>query len=234
MDGGAVHELTDSNGVFHDLPLEDLKRIDRQIRSLQKAQARCRKTAGHPNAKDYLAHGASKRYRRLDREISRLNAHATRIVKDAQHKMTTRLVRDNDIIVVEDLQVRNMIRRPKAKPDPLKPGRYLPNGRAAKRSLNRVMQRAALGRVYLAGVTLILVNPAYTSQTCSRCGYVAKENRENQADFHCGECGLTMNADVNAAINILSKGLRETEPYNPSDWGRDTSPAEEHQTFIRR
>lgn len=63
-----------------------------------------------------------------------------------------------------------------------------------------------------------------TSQTCSRCGYAAKENRENQAVFHCGECGLTMNADANAATNILSKGLRETEPYNPSDWGTGHVP----------
>ena len=194
LDGGAVHELTDSNGVFHDLPLDELKSIDRKVRSLQKAQVRCRKAAGHPNAKDYLEHGASNRYRRLDEQIGRLQAHAARIVEDAQHKMTTRLVEDNDIIVVEDLQVQNMTRKPKAKPDPLKPGHYLPNGRAAKRGLNRVLQRAALGRVYrmleykanLAGVTLIHVNPAYTSQTCSRCGYVAKENRENQADFHCG------------------------------------------------
>lgn len=232
LDGGAVHELTDSNGVFHDLPLDELKRIDRKVRSLQKAQARCRKPARYPNVKDYLEHGASNRYQRLDKEISRLKAHATRIIEDAQHKMTTRLVQDNDIIVVEDLQVRNMTRTPQPKPDPLHPGHYLSNGRTAKRGLNRVMRRAALGRVYrmleykanLAGVTLIHVNPAYTSQTCSRCGYAAKENRENQAVFHCGECGLTMNADANAATNILSKGLRETEPYNPSDWGTGHVP----------
>ena len=138
--------------------------------------------------------GASNRYRRLDEQIGRLQAHAARIVEDAQHKMTTRLVEDNDIIVVEDLQVQNMTRKPKAKPDPLKPGHYLPQRTRGETGTQPGPATRRIGRVYrmleykanLAGVTLIHVNPAYTSQTCSRCGYVAKENRENQADFHCG------------------------------------------------
>lgn len=232
LDGGVVHELTDSNGEFHDLPLADLRRIDGRVRSLQKAQARCRKESRHPNVKDYLARGASKRYRRLGEQIRILMAHAARIVEDAQHKMTTNLVRDNDVIVIEGLRVRNMTRKPKPKQDPLAPEHWLPNGRNAKRGLNRVMQRASLGRLYgmleyktrLAGVKLIRVNPAYTSQTCSRCGYVAKENRENQADFHCGKCGLTMNADVNAATNILSRGLREEDPHDSLDDGVGHTP----------
>ena len=48
------------------------------------------------------------------------------------------------------------------------------------------------------------VNPAYTSQCCSGCGHVAKDNRESQAVFLCVACGYTGNADVNAAINIAA------------------------------
>ena len=40
---------------------------------------------------------------------------------------------------------------------------------------------------------------------CSECGYTDKLNRENQADFLCKKCGHTMNADLNAAINILGR-----------------------------
>jgi putative transposase len=54
----------------------------------------------------------------------------------------------------------------------------------------------------LAGVPLHTVNPAYTSQTCSACGHCAKENRKSQAAFVCVNCGLSMNADINGAINI--------------------------------
>ena len=45
---------------------------------------------------------------------------------------------------------------------------------------------------------------AYTSQTCSACGHVARESRESQANFRCVACGFGCNADVNAARNIAA------------------------------
>lgn len=56
---------------------------------------------------------------------------------------------------------------------------------------------------------LILVNPAYTSQTCSECGHCERNNRESQAVFHCKKCDMRMNADLNAAQNILDRGWRQ-------------------------
>ena len=49
------------------------------------------------------------------------------------------------------------------------------------------------------GTTIEEVNPAYTSQTCSSCGYVAKKNRRSQSVFICACCGLKLHADINAA-----------------------------------
>lgn len=46
------------------------------------------------------------------------------------------------------------------------------------------------------------VDPAYTSQTCSKCGHVDKENRKTQEKFKCTNCGFELNADHNASINI--------------------------------
>jgi IS605 OrfB family transposase len=54
----------------------------------------------------------------------------------------------------------------------------------------------------LAGVALVLVNPAYASQTGSRCGHCAKANRPTQSRFFCTSCGCSAHADVNAAENI--------------------------------
>ena len=54
------------------------------------------------------------------------------------------------------------------------------------------------------GFTLIKVDPVYTSQTCSNCGAVIKSNR-NGEHYHCN-CGLEIDADTNAAINILRRG----------------------------
>lgn len=55
------------------------------------------------------------------------------------------------------------------------------------------------------GFTLIKVDPSYTSQTCSNCGAVIKANRDGE-HYHCS-CGLEIDADTNAAINILRRGV---------------------------
>ena len=59
-----------------------------------------------------------------------------------------------------------------------------------------------------------MTNSEYTSQECSRCHHISKNNRLSQEHFHCEKCGHTSNADLNAAINIknriLSNVLRES------------------------
>jgi putative transposase len=69
-----------------------------------------------------------------------------------------------------------------------------------------------------AGVAFVQIDPAYTSQTCSRpgCGYVEKKNRRSQASFICGRCGFVGHADHNAALNIAARGvLRWGEVMRP-------------------
>lgn len=57
-----------------------------------------------------------------------------------------------------------------------------------------------------AGVPFLQVDPAYTSQQCSGCGRTDKASRPNQATYQCTSCGLSLNADTNAAINIARRG----------------------------
>ena len=52
----------------------------------------------------------------------------------------------------------------------------------------------------------VKVNPKYTSQKCTSCGHIAKENRSSQSKFKCVNCGYTDNADSNASKNILGLG----------------------------
>lgn len=59
-----------------------------------------------------------------------------------------------------------------------------------------------------SGVHYQLVNPAYTSQTCNKCGFVHKLNRNGEI-FKCGNCGYTLDADLNASLNILNLGLAQ-------------------------
>ncbi len=59
----------------------------------------------------------------------------------------------------------------------------------------------------LAGVRVVYVNPAYTSQTCSHCGQCEKANRPAQAKFLCVVCGFSAHADLNAATNIARRAV---------------------------
>lgn len=57
-----------------------------------------------------------------------------------------------------------------------------------------------------AGVAVVYVDPAYTSQSCSACGHTERANRPNQDTFTCRSCGVSLNADHNAALNIAARG----------------------------
>jgi transposase, IS605 OrfB family, central region len=79
--------------------------------------------------------------------------------------------------------------------------------------LNRLIQR--FGKKYikqklerlqqLYGIEIIEINPAYTSQECSSCGYVDERNRKNTQEFECRACGNKTNAQINGAKNILKR-----------------------------
>jgi transposase len=128
-------------------------------------------------------------------------------------KTTTVLAARYEVIGVEALQVRNMVRRPKAKPDPDHDGAFLPNGAAAKAGLNRsiyancwgLIARRLTHKTRASGTALVVVDASYSSQQCRKCGHTSSENRKSQAEFRCVQCGHTDHADRNAARNILAR-----------------------------
>jgi putative transposase len=128
--------------------------------------------------------------------------------RDFHHKTARALVTGYDVIVVEDLQIRNMARSARGTVD--QPGTNV----AAKRGLNRSIADAGWGafvsilrtKAEEAGRSVVGVNPTSTSQTCHICGHVDAGNRNGTA-FCCLACGHTDHADLNAARNILRAGL---------------------------
>ncbi len=85
--------------------------------------------------------------------------------------------------------------------------------RFKSRSMNRRLRASQLGyirdklrfKLDECGIRYRSVQPAYSSQECSRCGFVHDANRLSQAEFRCGNCGYVENADVNAARNIAKR-----------------------------
>jgi putative transposase len=89
--------------------------------------------------------GSNRRRRQVD-EIVRLHRKVRNQRLDAAHQLSRRLVNHYDLIVVEDLQINNMVRAAKAKPNPARPGAFLPTGAATKGGLNRSIHDAGWGR----------------------------------------------------------------------------------------
>ncbi len=57
------------------------------------------------------------------------------------------------------------------------------------------------------GISVIYINPHYTSQRCSKCGFIHEDNRPEQARFKCQNCGFEENADYNASQNIAVRDI---------------------------
>ena len=171
------------------------------------------------------------------RRLAKAHARVANVRKDVLHKVTTHLAKNHGRIVIEDLKVRNMIRR----------------GGARKRGLNRSLSDVSFGafrsmleykgRRY--GCDVEAVPAAYTSQRCSKCGHVEKGNRASQAEFRCLSCGFELNADVNAAINILAVASRRkareraasSSDLDKNACGEDVSPTltcSEGQTSMKQ
>jgi putative transposase len=185
LDLGVVRLATLSDGTVienHKALSKDLKKI----KNLQREVSRKKK-------------GSANRAKAC-RRLAKAHARVANVRKDVLHKITTKLAKNHGRIVIEDLKVRNMIRR----------------GGARKKGLNRSLSDASFGefrklleykgRRY--GCFVEAVPAAYTSQRCSTCGHVEKGNRDSQAEFRCLSCGFELNADVNAAINILAIAVR--------------------------
>lgn len=155
----------------------------------------------------------SLRRRRAAQRVGAIHRKVANQRKDHLHKASRSLVDRFDLIAHEDLEIANMTRRPKARPDG--EGGYEPNRAAQKSGLNRSILDAGWGTLLRliaykaedAGRHVIAVDPRHTSETCSACGHVDGANRVSQAVFRCLGCRFTCDADLNAAFNILRAGL---------------------------
>ena len=128
-------------------------------------------------------------------KVARIHARIADRRRDHLHKFTTRLVRENQVIAIEDLAVRNMVKN---------------------RSLARAISDASWSELrrmleYKAdwyGRELVAIDRWYpSSKTCSDCGHLLRSLPLNVREWVCAECGAIHDRDVNAAKNVLAAGL---------------------------
>jgi putative transposase len=196
MDVGLKAFLALADGTF----IENPRHYRKAEQALKRAQRRVsrRKKGSHRRLKAVKL--LAKRHQQIRRQ--RLDFH---------HKTALSLVRQYDAIYYEDIQSRNLSARPQPKPDGN--GGYLPNGASRKAGLNKSIHDAGW-RQFLtilsckaayAGKRAEAVPPAYTTQECNGCSELVPKSLSVRTHV-CPSCGLVLDRDTNAALNILRAG----------------------------
>ncbi|MGW0314174.1 RNA-guided endonuclease InsQ/TnpB family protein [Streptomyces flavidovirens] len=131
-------------------------------------------------------------------KVARVHARITDRRRDFLHQLTTRLVRDNQTIVIEDLNVAGLLKNHTL-------ARAISD--AAWTELRSLLEY----KCQWYGRTLVVVDRWFpSSKTCSACGHVKASMPLGKRVFHCERCPLVLDRDINAARNILAAGLAVT------------------------
>ncbi|GAB3981720.1 RNA-guided endonuclease TnpB family protein [Actinoallomurus acanthiterrae] len=188
VDQGVANLAVTSDGeVLPGKPLRGTIKNNGHVRALRDRRHRQRKRL------------QKKRTSSARRRMRALSGRERRMMADVNHQISKHVVREAERtargIAMEDLAgIRERVR--------------------AHRSQRRTLHNWAFAQqtdftVYKAeraGIAFVLVDPAYTSQTCPNCGHVSKRNRPARGMFRCRACGLAGHADHIAAINIAKRG----------------------------
>ena len=137
----------------------------------------------------------NKNRNKLKTKIAKLYEKISNIRKDNLHKITKNIVNENQVICVESLQIKNMVKN---------------------RRLARVISDACWGEFIRQleykcewyGRTLVKLDKFYpSSKTCSACNYFMPKLPLNIREWSCPKCKTSHDRDINAAINIRTSGL---------------------------
>jgi len=187
-----------------------LKKYEKRLKRLQRRLSKRQ----HPRKKGD-ATLFSKNYEKLSEKVAKLHQRISDARIDYLHKITTYLTKHYKSIVIEDLNVSGMLKNHHIAKAISDIGVY-----EFKRQLEYKSQ--------IRGNNILIADRWFpSSKTCSRCGYVNHDLKLKDRMFKCPECGLVIDRDLNASINLLNYGrVSSTRTYTPVERGSvdDRSP----------
>jgi putative transposase len=205
VDLGISHLATLSTGD----QIPNGRHLDNNLRRLRRVQRACARRRG-PDRR--TRQEPSKRWRKARDRADRLHTRVANLRRNDTHQFTTRLVRGFDTIVIEDLHVAGMIRN---------------------RSLARHIAGANWGEIRRqltykaerAGVRLVVADRWFaSSKTCSECGVAKAKLALSKRTFVCMSCGVVLDRDHNAALNLAALAVDTRELRGELPDGSDVRP----------
>ncbi len=195
IDLGLKAIITTSDGVQVDPP-KLLRESEKKLKRAQRNLSRKKKGSGNRT--------------KAKRKVAKIHRKIERQRDDFSHKVSWNLVETHDLIVFENLNIAEMVK----------------NHHLAKSigdaSWDKIVQYTTY-KAESAGAVVVLVDPRHTSRECSRCGNIKHDLKLSDRIYHCNACGLTMDRDLNAAINIRNRGIakvgRGTPEFTPVEIG---------------
>ena len=175
LDVGIKEFYTDSNGDTIANP-KYLRKSEKRLKRLQRRLSKCEQ--------------GSKSRKKFHKRLAKQHLKVSRQRKDFVVKTARALCQSNDLIAVEDLQVKNMVR----------------NHKLAKSISDASWSMFTTCLEYFGKVfnrEIVSVKPHFTSQNCSSCGEIVKKSLSVRT--HVCSCGTVLDRDHNAAINILNR-----------------------------
>ena len=190
------------NGLHRHRAPRELKHAQQKLRALQRKAAR---QVGPWDETTRRKQQPSTGWQRTQREISRAHARVANLRQDRIHKLTTRISQTHAVIGAERLAIKNMMAA----------------GGSRKRGLNRALADAGLGEVFRQldyktgwyGSRVVKADRWFpSSKLCSGCGVVKAKLHLAERTYECDSCGLTIDRDLNAAVNLARYAQRQTDP----------------------
>ena len=200
LDAGLADLAISSDGVKYGT--FNAKWLDKQTTKWQSAYAKRKHRAtiavrqwnyNHKTVKEELTDYQN--WQKARQYKARYQAKIAHKRQDNLQKLTTKLVKQYDVIVIEDLKIKNLQK----------------NHHLAKSIANASWRQLRTMLEYKCawyGKQLIIVKPNYTSQICSNCGYHSGSKPLKIREWTCPKCKTHHDRDINAAVNILHKGLK--------------------------
>jgi putative transposase len=176
------------------------RRLDRELGRLRRVQRTCARRRG-PNRRTRTE--PSNRWRKARARADRIHTQVANLRRNDTHQLTTRLAREFDTIVIEDLHVAGMLRNRRL-------ARHIAGANWAE------IRRQLAYKADRAGVRLVVADRWFaSSKTCSQCGTAKTKLALSERTFVCMSCGFVLDRDINWWPTPASRaGSSPTEPVS--------------------